>query len=524
MPANLTSAPTVLSELNSLLHTLQSRWYQLWLGTWPTTIDWTGAVVNTHVAATLNVMSRAELLTDDPWLSPSTFHFSENDVSLYFAHIAAYYFGEDASALRNEAYDDMLWVVLSWLESIRFTAAHSQRHHSGHWYGIQHIKVFAQRAQVFYNLTTSGWDNHLCNGGMTWNPALEPYKNAVTNQLFIAASVAMYLYWPGDASDIRFTLTRCAPRDRRFLDAAVRGYAWLQTSNMTNNIGLFVDGYHISGSHRNITNGTDNTKCDDRNEMVYTYNQGIVLSALYNLFRSTGNASYLHDGHLLVNNTMVATGWDTATSQPKKTSAWHGLGRNGVMEEICDSSGTCTQDSHTFKSIYFHHLSTFCADLDDKYLNTTALPHLDGKVTAQHRQRCRSYTSWVKHNAEAALSTRDRYGRIGTWWGARDSVLNEAVSLHDTILLPQGAVDYKNDRQAMRKLRRTSRRMWTEGSISKHNSAKRHASAAQELMADKHDYHDQDLNDRGRGRTVESHVGGLAVLRCLWQLEQLSAE
>ena len=31
-----------------------------------------------------------------------------------------------------------------------------------------------------------------------WNPSLGPYKNAVTNELFITASVSMYLYFSGD--------------------------------------------------------------------------------------------------------------------------------------------------------------------------------------------------------------------------------------------------------------------------------------------------------------------------------------
>lgn len=31
----------------------------------------------------------------------------------------------------------------------------------------------------------------------------------------------------------------------------------------------------------------------------------------------------------------------------------------------------------------------------------------------------------------------------------------------------------------------------------------------------------KDLNDRGRGRTVETHTGGLAALRAAWEVEGL---
>ena len=40
---------------------------------------------------------------------------------------------------------------------------------------------------------------------MSWNPYLEPYKNAITNELFISASIGMYLYFPGDDNDSPFS-------------------------------------------------------------------------------------------------------------------------------------------------------------------------------------------------------------------------------------------------------------------------------------------------------------------------------
>lgn len=49
------------------------------------------------------------------------------------------------------------------------------------------------------------------------------------------------------------------------LDNAVKGYEWFKTHDFTNAQGLIVDGFHISANQ---------TTCDQRNEMVYTYNQG----------------------------------------------------------------------------------------------------------------------------------------------------------------------------------------------------------------------------------------------------------
>ena len=38
----------------------------------------------------------------------------------------------------------------------------------------------------------------------------------------------------------------------------------------------------------------------------------------------------------------------------------------------------------------------------------------------------------------------------------------------------------------------------------------------------KNEEHEKDVNERGRGRSVETQSGGLAVLRALWQWESLA--
>ncbi len=348
----------------------------------------------------------------------------------YFGQIATYYFGEDHFAIRMQAYDDILWVVLGWLESIQFIEGHSAAHYASgsqsdftipEWHARQFIPAFAHRARVFYELAEKGWDWRLCGGGMTWNPRLLPYKNAITNQLFISASIGMYLHFPGDANCSPFLsqydrskdknnrkpndkLLRAQERgdcdesiegdssyDPIYLTNAIHGYDWLKNSGMTNRQGLYVDGFHISGYRTNHSK----TECDERNEMVYTYNQGVVLSGLRALWEATGNQTYLEDGHELVRNVIRATGWTEghsfapASSRPEKPEAilesqqhvltsWAGLGADGILAEACDPSGTCNQNGQTFKGIFFHHLTTFCAPLP-------TVPTRPGKTYAASR-------------------------------------------------------------------------------------------------------------------------------------------
>lgn len=76
------------------LDVMQAHFFELWIGTWPGAIDWTAAVVNTHVSAMLGTLARYDNEGRD--FGPT--------IHQYFSHNIAYYFGEEAFAIRNEAY------------------------------------------------------------------------------------------------------------------------------------------------------------------------------------------------------------------------------------------------------------------------------------------------------------------------------------------------------------------------------------------------------------------------------------
>lgn len=507
---------------------MQQEYFSLWLGKWTTAIDWTAAVMGTFLSATLSSLSHSL-----PYTMPGTFDKSrkldveaqmvENEINKYFGQSIAYYFGEDHFAIRNQAYDDMLWVVLGWLESIQFINSHSKNHYppsreapdgKGEWHAQQFIPAFAHRARVFYELAEQGWDWKLCGGGMTWNPRLLPYKNAITNELFISASIAMYLYFPGDDNCSPFMGAERGHSDWQFLrtqepsdDAmdcsnsssnapiydpihlanAVNGYNWLANSGMTNDQGLYVDGFHIKGYAQNHSK----TECDERNEMVYTYNQGVLLSGLRGLWEATGNLTYLEDGHSLIRNVIAATGWTDAATPP--LSEWAGLGAHGILTELCDPSGTCNQDGQTFKGIFFHHLTTFCTALPRVPVRPGKTHAASRFTAALHHRSCNEYAPWVVHNAQAALATRDAQGRFGMWWGAGQ---DSSAAVDASALLPERALDYRNDPELLG---------MPEGGVD------------HPVLSQRSERSRSDPNDRGRGRTVETQGGGVAVVRAMWE-------
>ena len=536
---------TTYSALLDAIRVMQSKYFRLWPGIWPTAIDWTAAVMGTQVSATLSAVSESlghesTTSTSSDCLDTQESQRLENTINQYFTQITSFYHGENAFSLRTQAYDDMLWVVLGWLESIQFVDLHSKlpyasssvepkRSANDHvntslWYAQQFIPQFAHRARLFYDLASEGWDTSLCGGGMIWNPYLAPYKNAITNQLFIAASVSMFLHFPGDDNSSPFTEGDLAKaHDIHYLIAAIEAYDWLRDSNMTNHLGLYTDGFHVSSWR--LPNGTG--KCDLRDEQVYTYNQGVILSGMRGLYTATGNRSYLEDGHQLIRDVIAASGWENHESEdPWKRYRWAGLGRGGVMEEACDASGSCSQNGQTFKGIWWHHFTVFCTPIEmheaegvNNEEKATGRRNRE-EVSLLHRRSCQSYGEWVKWNARAAWETRDHEGKFGEWWGNHGWHRSAEVEpINDE------GTDYRNEGVPDDEIWRLGGKR--SAGIGYHDFARyAESSAGSSKHSSKHEKEDGgdfsttwDPNDRGRGRTVETQSGGLAVVRALYRWE-----
>jgi Glycosyl hydrolase family 76 len=494
------SRSSTMKEMLRALEVMQDTYFDIFTGTWPDSIDWTAAVLGTHVSASLS--SIVSSISPASLQSCSGLLQWQNTIDKYYAHTSVFYFGENAFGLRNQAFDDMLWVVLGWLENIKFAEMFALKHwdvvaasdaqtSGAGWHGLQFSPMAAHRSRIFYDLAAQGWDDSLCDGGMVWNSHLTPYKNAITNELFTTASIAMYLYFPGDNNSSPYLTPSSGhwrgfgkPHDSTHLENAIQGYKWLTESGMqSSESGLYRDGFHILGWRR-YPNGTINPgtgRCDELDRMVYSYNQGVILSASRGLWMATGARSYLDDGHSLIENVMRATGW------PNRGKAWHGLGRGGVLEEYCDTRGSCSQDGQTFKGIFFLHLSEFCRPLwphEEDFMSTQAAAGFDRAMYQYHLARCAAYGKWIAHNAEAALATRNEDGLFGMWWTFRDPDDDEMMEILESTTLPPGAEDHKNP------------------DIIEHPLLRR-----------------GDFNDRGRGRTVETQAGGLSVLRAHWNWE-----
>lgn len=185
-----TTAGFFLNETRGALEAMQRTF---WNGSyWPSTIQWIGALTDTIVASTERTFIHGLHHYSGDAPSRASASAIEQDILKYYSQIRAYYDSEDTIQIFGSAYDDAQWVVLEWLEVIRFLDSFEA--YSGSGLGADDVGKYAHRARIFYNIVQDEFDTSLCQGGLTWNPALETYKNAITN---------VSRGWPG-------TLRRCA--------------------------------------------------------------------------------------------------------------------------------------------------------------------------------------------------------------------------------------------------------------------------------------------------------------------------
>jgi len=550
--------------------------------TWNDSIDWSAALISTHVSSALISLSAQldyQVPSSEAAALSGDVKLRDDLINFYFANLESFFYYQPAQSFTTQAYDDMGWLVLGWLEAIKFIGIHSSLHYSERSYvGAQMLPQFAHRARLFADLLAAGYNdpkfNALCGGGLVWNAALEPYKNAISNHLYIAVNIGMYLYFPGDAdaspsyatnspttaspcldrTSSTLDLSHAAPgtlnaaspplppigaQNQIYLDRAIEAYDWLQSSQMTNPLHFYTDGFHLSDWDP-LTQSSAAKKCDARDEMVYTYNQGVILSALRGLYDATGNTKYLDDAYTLIDAVVAATGFGNADAD-----AFLGLGRGGVMEDGCDSVGDCSQDVQSFKGAFFHHFNRFCNPLP-------AMPFVEGVTFAVEDQDllgrmseslCERYVPWVARNAGAARDTKDQRGRYGGWWGPAYGTPNE-TAIAAVVAPPAGAgqmkqcescdgeIDYRNDGKLLGTfldlagVELDTRALEVDTRSSSDLQKRTPASSSLQGMGkvDAQTYVGvtqgvpPDVNDRGRGRTVETQAGALAVFNALYSM------
>jgi predicted alpha-1,6-mannanase (GH76 family) len=196
----------------------------------------------------------------------------------------------------GDAYDDEGWWALAWIRDYDLTGA------------IQYLNA----AKVIFRNMTDSWSGR-CGGGLQWEKS-NPYKNAIPNELFLLIAIRLHQRTPGDGGA------------GSYFDWAIREWNWFKDSEMINSQNLVNDGL--------------DENCENNGQTTWTYNQGVIIGGLTDLYKTTGDKNYL-DQATAIANAAISTLID----------------ERGVLREPCESSDCRGPDTPQFKGIFIRYLA-----------------------------------------------------------------------------------------------------------------------------------------------------------------------
>jgi predicted alpha-1,6-mannanase (GH76 family) len=257
------------------------RWYNPLMGRWRTTGWWNAANALTSVVDYTEQTGNRTFA----WVIKWTFCVAR----WQHAHFI------------NSFFDDNGWWALAWMKAYELTGKE---------------RYLEASRRIFDNMTT-GWDG-TCGGGLWWNQDRK-YKNAIANELFLAAATRLH---------------RLSPGDGRYLDWAVREWEWFSASGMISQKGLVNDGLTAD--------------CKNNGKPTYSYNQGVILAGLGDLYEITGDAAYLRRGESIA---------DAALSELTTPDS---AARPGILIDPGDEGMSGRRgDGSQFKGVFVRNLCDF---------------------------------------------------------------------------------------------------------------------------------------------------------------------
>jgi len=194
------------------------------------------------------------------------------------------------------------------------------------WWGLAYVRIYeifglrhalVEAEKIYEYVKDYAWDN-VCNGGVWWTKE-KTYKNAITNELFFSLSSKLFMN----------------THRKKYLHSATEVWNWFNQSGMLNKESLINDGLK---------------DCKNNGEKTFTYNQGVLLEGLVNLYVVSQDAKYI----LLADNIISAV--------------IKFLTVNGVLNEPL--KGKLNGDTQQFKGIFMRYLKYYVTKTGETKWNT----------------------------------------------------------------------------------------------------------------------------------------------------------
>jgi predicted alpha-1,6-mannanase (GH76 family) len=211
----------------------------------------------------------------------------------------------------NSYYDDDGWWALAWIDA----------------YDLTRNPAYLSMAETIFAAMAGGWDTTTCGGGVWWNTS-RTYKNAIPNELFLAIAAELAYRTSGSASSA-------------YLQWAQLEWAWFKSSGMINAQSLVNDGL----------SSTDPKACTNNGGNTWTYNQGVIVGGLVELYKADRDPTLLPQAEAIA---------DAAIA--KLTTA------DGILNE----KAVTGKDAPQFKGVFLRNLMALYAEVPDQRYKTFA--------------------------------------------------------------------------------------------------------------------------------------------------------
>lgn len=218
--------------------------------------------------------------------------------------------GSSLGPFTDDWYDDDGWWALAWLNAYEWQP--------------RETKYLTVAENLFSYIEKHGWSSEPCGGGV-WENSAENGKDAIANELYLALAARLYL----------------VTRHSAYLTKAEQERRWFGSSGLIDVVAGFsgqigvVAGF--SGQIDPIPGGelvydqVSNT-CAVDGAQFWTYNQGVIVGGLDDMYRATGNRSYLSQAEAIANCVISpACGGNAKIANPP-------LDVGGILTEPCQSA------------------------------------------------------------------------------------------------------------------------------------------------------------------------------------------
>ncbi|KAJ4304470.1 hypothetical protein N0V88_002083 [Collariella sp. IMI 366227] len=179
------------------------------------------------------------------------------------------------------------------------------------WWGLAMIRMFDLTGNATYlNISMEdeaymyeSWTDTACGGGIYVDIEKQTYKNAIANELYIKLAASLH---------------NRVNNDTFYLERAETAWSWFRRSGMINSNNLINDG---------LSKRSDGS-CVNNKLPVWTYNEGVILGGLSELYLGTSNTTYLTTARTLADALLLNTTIPNSTIK--------------ILTEICEPPKTAT--------------------------------------------------------------------------------------------------------------------------------------------------------------------------------------